>query len=150
MTRALTLLLVAVNCTGLPMCAIAAPPSALDAPIKPSTPTVGSEIKRGSDAVFQCGMIYVSPLEVQAFARCVGDQELTNRNEMKSGYEAFNTGLYFAARKYAQISLNVLTDHGEPAAGVDSIIERFDIGLRNSSQKFGLTDEQLRIATFGK
>jgi len=144
------MLIAAVVFGTTPASLIAAPPSALDAPIKPSTPTLGSEIKRGESAVFQCSTDYDSTLQFQSFARCVDDQELANRNEMKSGYEAYDTGLYFAARTYAQITLNVLSEHSVPAVGVQEMINAFDIGYHENSKAFHLTDEQVRIAAFGK
>lgn len=81
--------------------AAAAQAADLNAPI-PTTPTLGSEIKRGFSVAQACSDR--SQLGGQMF-RCVDDASKANRARAVGGDDAFSLGLYFGGWYYANFAL---------------------------------------------
>ena len=68
--------------------------TSLDAPLPPSSPTIGSEVGRGADAAKSCESIS-AVRDVLAYERCISSARDQNRQGMRTGYEAFDAGLYW-------------------------------------------------------
>jgi hypothetical protein len=128
-------LLLALAVTAL---AAAAHAADLNAPVRPVQPTIGSEIKRGADAAVTCDEAVNSTSRPERFADCVDAAAAANRQRMGSGYEAFDAGLYFIARKYLAIVL--------PAGS--ATVQAADAGYRSACRSIGATDAEVERAAF--
>jgi len=110
----------------------------LDAPLAHKPPTVRSEMQRGGDAAFKC--VLDSHFLPQAAERCVKNAQGGNRQQMGTGFEAFDTGLYFMAWNLTEDAVTPLkgTDEGEIA----QINVKYYWGMYVlSRKKLGLTDD---------
>ena len=114
----------------------------LNAPIN-TTPTVGTEIKRGMDAAFQCP-ITVDPL---SFSGCIFNFETQNRQKVVD-YQPFDLGLFFEA--WALLDSVGYTEHevqGDLAQKTYVVARGRAASMykvfRSIQQKLGVTDEQL-------
>jgi hypothetical protein len=64
----------------------------LNAPIE-TKPTVGSEIRRGTEAAFDCfSRNVMSPFDAE---ECTSNVEAQNRQRLQAGFEPFSLGAYY-------------------------------------------------------
>jgi hypothetical protein len=105
------------------------PASAVDLnkPIN-NTPTVATEIKRGSDAAWQCDSVMTNALD---YARCIFKVEELNRQKVVD-YQPFDLGLFFAA----WLNLDITAGSVKKVMGEDST--RFQDAYREADSMFTL------------
>lgn len=137
-----------VSLVALPLTAMAAPPTGLNAPIQPSTPTVGSEIKRGADAADRCGDLYTMPTDAPGFIACVAARQSANRQSAGTGYEAFDIGLYFMAKMNIGVAIDVLKKSGRDDAVLHSTMSLYELRYKQARDKFALTDSDTKRAAY--
>ena len=77
----------------------------LDAPIVPAKPTIRSEFKRGMDAAQDCSFKTELMSEMRLYAACIDAAHNQNRQQMGTGFEAFDLGLYHRARDEMRIAV---------------------------------------------
>jgi len=134
----------------LAACLFASTSSAADlnAPLS-DHPTLGSEIKRGWDAAFDCSLHNLNAL---ADGQCISDAS-SAAQQQHSNYKPFELGLYFgewqaedlAAMSAQSLSNNVITrqaapEHAREAAGAYTVFHHLQVEL-------GVTDAQLMATT---
>jgi len=124
--------------------AIAAPPAGLNAPIQPSTSTVGSEIKRGADAADRCGTLYTMPTSADGFAACVDAHQSANRQNAGVGYEAFDIGLYFIAKANIGVAIDILSKAGRDVAVLQARMNLYEVRYRQTRDKLKLSDDEVQ------
>lgn len=115
--KPLNSLWIAVLSAGFAGSAVSGP---LDAPITPKAPTVGSEIHRGADAANACEADNSGPFKVDGFYECVQHAHDDNRQRMGAGFEAFDAGLYYVAKRNLTIDFQVLQK--SPSGGDTSML----------------------------
>ncbi|GLV30098.1 hypothetical protein TomTYG75_26140 [Sphingobium sp. TomTYG75] len=139
----LAILIAAVTSLGaFSLTAMAAPPTGLNAPVQPSTPTVGSEIKRGADAADRCGTLYTMPTSADGFAACVDARQSANRQSAGVGYEAFDIGLYFMAKANIGVAIDILSKAGRDVAVLRARMNLYEVRYRQARDKLNLTDAE--------
>jgi hypothetical protein len=109
----------------------------LDAPLNQQPPTLGSEISRGADAAFDCGLA-VEPSDSQGFLNCINGRQSDNRQKMGRGYGAFDAGLWYAARSTLRIIMSVVPSELNQAA-----LSVADAELRAAELAAGVTDDDI-------
>lgn len=121
--------------------------TSLDAPLPASAPTIGSEVGRGADAAHSCESI--SPVRnLLAYEKCIDTAHDENRQAMRTGYEAFDSGLYWSE----VFNLNVLvkTLSTQDVLGLrnlaDSGLALAKVRYENARDTLKLTDEQVQHA----
>ena len=115
----------------------------LNAPILPSTPTVGSEIKRGADAGDRCADLFRMPTRADRFINCIDARQSSNRQSMGTGYEAFDLGIYQTARMNLKVAIEV----GGGGNGVlQAKLNLYEVYYRQTRDKLQLTDSEVQRA----
>ena len=145
-------ILLSVACAACSATAMAAPASALDAPIIPATPTVGSEIKRGADAANRCSDLNQMPTEADGYINCIDASQSANRQSMAAGYDAFDVGLYSKAKRALDVSAKILSvREPEISAILYSKFKVYEIRYQQDLEKLHLTDDEAeRAALIGR
>lgn len=69
--------------------------ASLDTPLAQQPPTLRTEIKRGGDIAFQCGLDARGDEEIKR--HCVEHAQLANEQGAATRHDAFDAGLYFSA-----------------------------------------------------
>jgi hypothetical protein len=137
-----TLATLLISCTVLVSSVAAGGDNPLDKPVT-SQPTVRSEIKRGWDAAFDCGL-KGGPFEIEAAADCFDAAQRENRQKMSTGYEPFAVGCYFGAWSHFRIVADVLKSHPVGnAATAEHRAEGFWKSYRENAKSLGLTDDDV-------
>lgn len=115
----------------------------LDAPLVPKPPTTRSELVRGGDAAFGCTLSSESSLD--DIEKCVDSAQITNRQKMGQGFEAFDTGLYFQA--WSMLNSRVSAAHGTTLLGNLNTLKRLEKfyweEYRDSRKVIALSDAQV-------
>lgn len=138
-------IIIAIGAAAIAGGAISGP---LDAPVLPRTPTVGSEIHRGADAAAACHPLNAVEAP-QAYVECIEDAHNQNRQAMGSGFEAFDAGLYFKARRQFEILVRLTAkDPLGNAALIRSDFDMEDARYQIARDKLGLTDAQVMMASY--
>jgi hypothetical protein len=120
----------------------------LSAPVVPSQPTIGSEIRRGADAATACERVDVV-VETQLYMDCVDAAHNDNRQRMGSGYDAFDTGLYFVERRKLQILLGAAAKSSILDPGmIRAAFDLADANYRLARDHVGVTDDQVELARY--
>ena len=114
----------------------------LNAPVA-TTPTVGSEIKRGVMAALDC------PLHADghfAYNHCVFDVESRNRQKVVDP-DPFDVGLFFGAWKQLDILVKVDQEHGTQDANLYELTRSHYSTFHQLGQKVHVTDAQILSAS---
>lgn len=147
MMRRLVLFTAAIFGLGaLPLNAMATPTTGLNAPIQPSTPTVGSEIKRGADAAERCSALFTMPTNAAAFTNCIDSRQSSNRQTMGTGYEAYDVGIYFVAKMNLNVAIDVLGESRPETRVIQAKNNLYDVYYRQARDKLNLTDADAQRA----
>lgn len=123
----------------------------LDAPVPPAAPTIGSEIRRGADAGFDCELHNTLPEDSESFFDCIEGAHTNNRQRMGQGYEAFDAGLYYHARQNMQIVADVTSkstldyDHD----GISRELDLMDGQLKEAMLALHVSEDDVRRAIHG-
>jgi hypothetical protein len=120
----------------------------IDAPIVPAQPTIRSEIRRGMDAARDCHR-FNAVTEMESYTDCIDAARRHNRQQMATGFEAFDVGLYRAARDEMRIVLDVLNQSPSPLFDPVSAKLRLDVeqsGYDAARAALSLSDDQVDSA----
>lgn len=120
----------------------------LNSPIAPSTPTVGSEIKRGADAGERCASLFMMPTKRDGFANCIDSSQAANRQRMGNGNDAFDLGIYLIAKRNMDVAAEVMKPR---AAAIEiSILEGrsslYEIKMRHARERLNVSEADVERA----
>lgn len=124
----------------------------LNAPLKSSPPTIASEIRRGADGAGDCWLRRGEDLTGEAPLRCAEAAASANRQALRTNFEPFNAGLYFAMRKDLRILVGALET---PPARFDTTLAKSSLdvaaaGYREAAAALGVTESQVCHAAYPK
>lgn len=114
--------------------------SGLNAPIAPSTPTVGGEIRRGADSGNRCADLFAMPTRADGFMNCIDARQSSNRQSMGTGYEAYDVGIYFVAKMNLNVAIEVLGGNRPENRVLQAKLNLYDVYYRQARDKLHLTD----------
>ena len=126
---------------GMVLIALLAPGGALGADrgthSKPLLAAIGPEIRRGADAAFGCQLSNSAhPLDGGAYLQCLEGRQRINRQQMGPAADAFDAGLWYAARGRFRALTSVA-----PGAGSNANLDLAIARLREAEQASGVIDD---------
>lgn len=111
----------------------------LNRPVRPRPPTVASEALRGRDAAGDCFSQFF-PGEPELFRGCLHEAEKANRQQLRTGYQAFDAGLYYEVK--ARLDPYIKSKEFPGTYNIETR-DQAAVALRSAEHAIGATDSDL-------